>query len=136
MLPNKIKYIHLREFDRFGNTEHKGGKTVAWQLNDTANSIEYGFSLVHPDDRYVKATGRKVSDEFLKTNPITIGFDFVKLFLFPVINNYAMSKIKVDDLSSKLVHDVIMNHIQVAAEFPDADPIEVMEEVLSDEYYG
>ena len=54
------KFIHQRRHDSSYRLDSKGGRTVAYsQLSP--GRIAYAIAKVHPNDRYVKQTGRTIS---------------------------------------------------------------------------
>lgn len=52
--------------------EHTGGRTIAYSYDE--NGVTYAVAKVNDKDRYVKATGRKVSSERLAAGGKDVGY--------------------------------------------------------------
>ncbi len=69
-----MKFMHLRPLKKDSEEiSPKGGKTLCYEVNVREGKIYYSVARCHPDDHYVKRTGRDIAlNRFLNDQVQTI----------------------------------------------------------------
>ncbi len=65
---------HSRYFDGFGGVEARGGVTYVFELNYKNRTAKVGIAVCSLKENFNKATGRKLAEDRLKTDPIVFGY--------------------------------------------------------------
>lgn len=65
MTDTKIKFLHLRKTQADYSVSSFGGLTVAYEVDETSNSIRYAVAKVNKTDRYIKRLGRELAAQRL-----------------------------------------------------------------------
>lgn len=65
-MEQKVKYTHIRTLNNHDySPSSRGGLTIAYLFDETANAIHYAVAKVHTKDHFCKETGRKLASERL-----------------------------------------------------------------------
>jgi len=80
----KTKFMHLRRFDKKGNLLAKGGKTIAYLVDEQDRVLGMATAQCHENDVYskqqgrAKAEGRLKSQKYYEDVPSIYEFQYIK----------------------------------------------------------
>lgn len=70
--PMVVRYS--RYTDEFGGVNARGGVTYVFELNHKNQTAKAGIAVCSLKENFNKATGRKLAEDRLKTDPIVFGY--------------------------------------------------------------